>query len=457
MTKSIKKKPQSPEVNVGDKPQEEPTKILAMDFEPPPLPEVVHGGEGEQPEQPQGQAAPAPEGQPTPSSAQEGGQSEPQVPEQPEQPQELTPEETADLQRLEQQFSRGQRESIAALREIRERRLYRQTHESFDDYIEERWNHTRQWATQQINWLRRTELLETNGNVRYHLTVDDCKALGVLEDYPEEFVRTVAQAEEQARRVNKPRTKKMLEAAVKDQLGYIRRRNDTEEDLTWDEHLVLQSLGDTRQSSPNLVEQARQQSEHEAKPLVECLAETCAEKHSFPTDSHLLSVARGDALAELVRPLVALRAKWTEERESQKRESELQAELEKVKRQRLASKETPADQASGDHDEEPGAERHEGPAAEQPPEEEENAIQEYEVQLTGDFAQWMGETKTFLTRGDIVDLLFSLSQEVEADGELGEASITIRPMAPLDDDGSEKAESDQALTTDAATDTAENR
>ena len=115
----------------------------------------------------------------------------------------LSSQEEDDLHRLEAVFERGQRESIAALREIRERKLHRIGYTTFDEYVDARWGRSRQWATQQINWLRRVELLEAIGKNSYQLNVDDAQALGPLEEHPEEFVRAITEAEEEARRNGK--------------------------------------------------------------------------------------------------------------------------------------------------------------------------------------------------------------------------------------------------------------
>jgi len=365
----------------------------------------------------------------------EGGQPPPPPPQETRQAENLSPELTAeeavDFQRLEEVFSHGQRESIAALREIRERKLYRQRYKTFDDYIQERWGHSRQWATQQINWLRRTELLDANGNERYQLTVDDAKVLGELEDYPDEFVQAVLRAEEQARQVKKPRTKKMLGEAAEQQLDYINRRRRTREDLTWDEYLALEPLGGGRLSHPNLVEQAQEQARQEGKPLLGCLVALCEEHGDLPTDSHLLSVARGDALAELVRPLAALRANWEQEHQLEQEQKELEAELEEVRKKRQAKQASvPSDTSAGQQDGESAAK------AESPPEQEEEPTdeQQYEVRLTGVFAELFvsrGEqAKVSLSLGEVVDLLSSLAEAIEMEGDLGEASLVVRPLEP---------------------------
>ena len=206
----------------------------------------------------------------------------------------LTAEERDDLRRLEEKFSQGQRESIAALREIRERKLYRETHPTFDDYVERRWNHTRQWASQRITWLRRVELLEANGKDPYHFTPDDAQALGPLEEHPELFVEALEEAEGAAKLAGKKRTKSHLKDAVKRRTDYLSLlANLGVPDLTYEESRTLTHLGSSRQSKPNLVDEAKATAETEGRPLSDCLLEVCQSHHVLPTDNQLLSVARG--------------------------------------------------------------------------------------------------------------------------------------------------------------------
>lgn len=55
------------------------------------------------------------------------------------------PGDRAELERLEAIFKRGHREAVVALREIRERKLYRvRGYDTFDKYMAEVWDRTRQ-------------------------------------------------------------------------------------------------------------------------------------------------------------------------------------------------------------------------------------------------------------------------------------------------------------------------
>ncbi|WP_043582598.1 hypothetical protein [Geminisphaera colitermitum] len=63
---------------------------------------------------------------------------------------ELTREEHDQLTRCEANIERGLTSIGAALKTIRDKRLYRETHHSFDVYCHERWHKSKTWATYQI-------------------------------------------------------------------------------------------------------------------------------------------------------------------------------------------------------------------------------------------------------------------------------------------------------------------
>jgi hypothetical protein len=62
----------------------------------------------------------------------------------------LTEQEEADRHRLELKVERAFYEAGAALRELRDKRLYRSTHRTFEDYCQERFGYTRRRPYQLI-------------------------------------------------------------------------------------------------------------------------------------------------------------------------------------------------------------------------------------------------------------------------------------------------------------------
>jgi hypothetical protein len=365
----------------------------------------------------------------------------------------LTAQDRDDLRRLEEVFVQGQRESIAALREIRERKLYREGYATFDEYMMCRWGHSRQWATQQINWLRRMELLEGTGNDRYQMTADDAKALGPLEDDPELFVAAIAEAEEEAKRAGKKRTKKYLQEAVKRRTDFLSARaNLGVPDLSYEESRTLGRLGVARMSHPNLVEEAKVKAETEGHPLSDCLLEVCQSRHVVPMDKHLLAVARGKELEALVEPLTALRAKWDEIAELQEKRRKLEDELDKIDEQTAPPPDPaqpPENRATGPMPHDSAAVATEG--GEEAEESDEDVGPAYQVLLTGDFEEiargclHQGGAEMEFDASSLPDLLALFAEKIGEGWSIGvESSITVVPLATdeTDDDEDEEPEED---------------
>lgn len=63
---------------------------------------------------------------------------------------ELTEQEEADRHRLELKVERAFFEAGIALRELRDKRLYRSTHRTFDDYVRQRFGYSRVTAHYKI-------------------------------------------------------------------------------------------------------------------------------------------------------------------------------------------------------------------------------------------------------------------------------------------------------------------
>jgi hypothetical protein len=89
---------------------------------------------------------------------------------------ELSPEEEADRQRLELKVERAFYEAGVALRELRDRRLYRSTHRTFEEYCYERFGYTRRRPYQLIEAAIVFENLCTNGT--QNLERDDLCTIG---------------------------------------------------------------------------------------------------------------------------------------------------------------------------------------------------------------------------------------------------------------------------------------
>jgi hypothetical protein len=235
--------------------------------------------------------------------------------------------EKEELARLEKVFADGHRDAIAALRDIREKRLFKSAgYDTFDDYMARRWGKTRQWATQEINWLRACELLqERTGKDTYQLSKESAAEFRRLIESPEELCHAYLRARKAAGN-SADISKKIARGIVEEHSRYIGERDNQQKKqgadapaLTFGEFQFLEALGKDRQSAPNLVAQARERAKESEKSLPDCLAEVCQEKKALPTNEHLLNHFRGDALYKSAMPLVAMAYQWAAEEVAKKK------------------------------------------------------------------------------------------------------------------------------------------
>jgi len=97
----------------------------------------------------------------------------------------FTEKDRKDLPLLEQRAESGGRQQAEAIREIRQRQLWRlilddegkQLYSNFEDYCQDHLGHSRQWVTHLTNWLRIMEELEALGFPLPHLTVKAAQGL----------------------------------------------------------------------------------------------------------------------------------------------------------------------------------------------------------------------------------------------------------------------------------------
>jgi hypothetical protein len=345
----------------------------------------------------------------------------------------LTPEERKDFQKLEKRFEKGERESAVALRDILERRLYRESYANQDDYLRLRWGHTRQWANQKLSWLRAVELLDAHGIGFDKITVDDAAALAPLRDAPEASVRAFLEAEREATERGRKRTKKMLAEAVERQERYASEL-EHHPDLTYAEYLDLARLGTEDKQGTlehNLIELAQKRG-----PLPDSLVEVCCEKRSLPVADHLLAIARGDELHNIVERLAPLPAEWQEQNEAEGKLRDLEREAKQLKLKLHPAPPMEEGDENDDLDEaeerlEDHEERQENGGIV-----EGNQEPEYDVTLTGDFVSWVksrfaGVTdgKIGLTQGALIDVLQFLTEALDCNRRqvTSESSMIVTP------------------------------
>ena len=231
-------------------------------------------------------------------------------------------------------------------------------------------------------------------------------------------------------------------------------------DLSYDETKSLSRLGIFRQSSPNLVEEARKTAETESRPPADCLAEVCRSHHALPTDKHLLATARGKDLEALVEPLVALRVEWDEAEEQQEKRRELEEKLRTLNEQ-SAPPDVPTLQGNGptsqvprtrmpatteggeveESDEEPEDVSNDEPEEVSNEEPEKESSNTYRVLLTGDFEElvrgcsWPADADMQLNSSFLLELLTHFAEKLGEGYKIGEeSSITVIPMTDEDTD-----------------------
>jgi hypothetical protein len=261
-------------------------------------------------------------------------------------------DELAKLEAVIEEGRKKHREAVEALRTIREKDLYKPRYDTFDDYVECRWSRTRQWATQEIAWLRAHECPEAIGKNSYQFSVGAIQpARYLIESDPEGFCSVY----EEAASMGTPVTEKSMKEALQHYKTYADLRDK------WEEHLDnIQVEGErpaplTRQEAdslapilkdwnrtpwnPNLVEEARARASKEGKDWKELLPELCLEAGKVPAPNHLLEAVRGQALAAVCKSLEEnVLKEWVESdiatealKELDKKRAELVAKVRKPK------------------------------------------------------------------------------------------------------------------------------
>jgi hypothetical protein len=212
----------------------------------------------------------------------------------------------ADFRRLDNEVTKASRRTFTALREIRQRKLYRlpkdeqgnKLYPTFEAYVQQRHGHTRVWVTQGTNWLRIMEALEEVG-VKVPLTVD--AAQGLLPARLKDAGGLLAVLKE-AKEDGVPFTKDNLRAVVERRSSYFKEgakvAATTYADYKQDCVLVKPLEGGTW----GIVTDARKL----PGDLADNLMALCVERNSTPRAEQLLGVATGKALEEIVARLGTL-------------------------------------------------------------------------------------------------------------------------------------------------------
>ena len=306
----------------------------------------------------------------------------------------LTEQDRADYRTYREGMRGSHREFVVNLREISCRKLWRAEYRRWSDFCLSELGHDKMWASRELKWLRRQERLDSlckaRGIATWPILKEEGEHLAELEDHPEQYVRAMIETD-LAFRSKKKDSKRSKSGFMKEQvarqIAYIAGRKKTP-DLTWDEFVSLERLGDgnrtTYQAVALIVTEASQARREEM-----LVAAVKANGKYVPTDRELLQVARGRDLYALVEALLSVRQEWEQDDEIE----EAQAKLDLLKKEKAKAKQVEGDKEA---DEKPTAiiQFPIQTTKDQPEEEESEEESEEEaaiaVQMTGDLAAFWG-------------------------------------------------------------------
>jgi hypothetical protein len=241
----------------------------------------------------------------------------------------------------------GRRKAAVGIREVHEQRLYRDEYNSFEEYVETRWNRTRRWAYMMLHWVDRCERLEQAGVKSIsHLGLAASEALAPLESYPEEFVQAVLRANELIKAQPKEKYERIIRGVVQATQRYIglRDNGDLKPPVTYEEFEVLDKLGDTRVT---LLDAAKATARLKDLALADALVKVAADEAEMPQNQEILAVARGEDLLSLAGRLKEIHDKRVTANHREIHLKQVQARLKKAEEERNAILEEMAEAEAG--------------------------------------------------------------------------------------------------------------
>lgn len=250
----------------------------------------------------------------------------------------FTGQDRKDFLLLEQKAEGGLLQSAKAIREIRQRQLWRLAeddhgqplnHASFEEYCQDRLGHSRQWVTHLTNWLRIMEELEALGFPVPHLTVKAAQGLLIGRLQEAGGLRAVL---EEAKEDGVPLDRDHLREIVIRRADFNYWSQDGIEAITkpaattYAEYkkdlATVKEVGDG-QTSGDVVKRAKALDGDFANNLVSL----CQQEAVLPRTGDLLAVLTGEALTELVRRLKDVGRERAEITEKKARLKELNQQL----------------------------------------------------------------------------------------------------------------------------------
>jgi hypothetical protein len=309
-----------------------------------------------------------------------------------------TEQQRADWRTSKEMGRRGHREMAEGIRMAMtsDPPLWSQEYRTSSDYAWGEYGHSRPWLTQEMNWLRRQELLDelcrARGIKEMAIIKEEGEHLAELEDHPDQFVQAMIEAEMEFR--SRGKSKKSKATCMKNQVArqraYLNERKVVTPDLTWQEYESLERLGVSR---TYFSEEKDILNEADPTKRREMLTAACRTKRTLPTNQQIAQIARGRDLYALVEALLGLKEGWEDDEELEKAE----ADVARLKREK-AAKAAAAARAAGGVQQFPGQPGTRAPVVPEPaaPQPEgPKAEYEYELELTGDLVGLVRDTKRF--------------------------------------------------------------
>jgi hypothetical protein len=212
----------------------------------------------------------------------------------------------ADFRRLDNEVAKASRRTFTALREIRQRKLYRlpkdeqgnKLYPTFEAYVQQRHGHSRVWVTQGTNWLRIMEALDKVG-VHVPLTVD--AAQGLLPARLKDAGGLLAVLKE-AKEDGVPFTKDNLRAVVERRSSFFKEGAKVSAPTYSDYKQDCRAVKPLEGGTWGIVTDARKL----PGDLADNLIALCTERKQTPRAEQLLEIATGKALEEIVARLSTL-------------------------------------------------------------------------------------------------------------------------------------------------------
>lgn len=224
----------------------------------------------------------------------------------------VSQQEADDLARLEKVIldnEPSRKDTVRALREIRDRRLWRGEYATFADYLNAKWvgvwgPRTPGWVSQQIVWLEVTEKLEAQ-NLKYELTQKDAEGLRSIVDNPDALTRVIQRSQEMQKSAPKRKWGGILKEQVKTEEGILGLKKSY--DCTYEAASLVRNA-QWGEGVAGMVADVVQDALDHGTDIADDLALICKEKEQLPARRELATLVPIDKLPEVI---ISLNGVWS--------------------------------------------------------------------------------------------------------------------------------------------------